>query len=252
MTNYYEWIIDYLTGDLQPEEKQAFEKALKEDPGLAGQLETRRKTLSDLGVLVTLEEGEEKLKSTLNKVGADFFLKEEKTAAIIPFYRRKYFQFAVAATILLLIAIAVFLPGKGVQDTPVYANYANHYPASFTVMGPNETALSRAETAFNQKDYATAGDALQEYLQDHPDNPELQLYLGICRMEQGRIPEARALFEPLQAHSGFQSEAIWNLALTALKEKDFAGCSEWLLKLPPNSDRQESARKLLKSLQSTD
>ncbi len=249
MTNYYEWIIDYLTGDLQPEEKQAFEQALKEDPALAGQLESRRKALNDLGVLVAQEEAEEKLAATLNKVSRDFFLKEEKTAVLIPFYRRKFFQLAAAATVLLIIAIAVFLPRKGAPDAPVYANYASHYPASFTVMGANETLLSRAESAFNQKDYATAGDALQEYLQDNPENSEVQLYLGICRMEQGRTQEARALFEPLQTHTSYQSEAIWNLALIALKEEKLAECAGWLQKLPPDSDRQKSAQKLLKALQ---
>ena len=73
MTNYYEWITDYLSGELEEKDKQAFEAALRQDQQLADQVEAYRKTLADLSVLVEQEFAETELKATLEKTGRDFF-----------------------------------------------------------------------------------------------------------------------------------------------------------------------------------
>ncbi|HMQ90045.1 MAG TPA: tetratricopeptide repeat protein [Flavilitoribacter sp.] len=248
MTNYYEWITDYLSGELEEKDKLAFEAALRQDQQLAVQVETYRKTLADLSVLVEQESAETELKATLEKTGRDFFLKEETPVVRMPFYRTRFFQLAAAAAVLLLIAFAVFGPKKNNLPAPVYANYAHHYPASFTVMGANEELLTKAEQAFNQQDYATAGDNLQAYLQDNPDHSEAALYLGICRMEQGRSSEANALFKQLLNHPSYQNEARWNLAMLALKNNNKEECAEWLSNIPEGADRYAEAQKLLKAL----
>ncbi len=192
------------------------------------------------------------LTDTLSAVEKDFFQKDvAENAPAVPTIRAKVnwtrWAAAVAAGLVLVFGAVWFFNQSGL---PEYRQYAQHAPLSLTVRGVADQAISNAEKAFAEKDYAGALAALEQVIAADPSNITAQLYRGICLLEMNRTGEARAALAPIAlGQSALRSEANWYIALSYLKEKNINACKSSLEYIEPGADHYEEAQEMMKKLQ---
>lgn len=248
MEKFYEHIEDYLSGNLSEDDKEAFEKALSEKPELREELALYQEIEETLAADAQHEKENAAVRETLTSISKDYFEKEQKEAKVLVIQRSQWMRrIAIAAAVVLVIVFAwPYLKPAGV---PQYADLADHPTASFTEMGGTETLLPQAEKAFNSGDYAAAIQPLQTYLMENDQDTQVWFYLGISLLETGAHDQAETLFKQISTlDSAYKTEAIWYLALTALKKGDMESCKKYLLEIPQGSGHYEAARNVLKRL----
>ena len=131
----------------------------------------------------------------------------------------------------------------------MYEQYAIHPAAAFTRMSGGAGELSRAEQAFNNKDYATAALQLEAFLEGEPDDTEARYFLGISYLETGQYDKADRLFRQLlEGNSAYTYEGAWYLALSFLRQGNTTATREYLERIPEGSDRYGKAQELLGKL----
>ena len=248
MENFYENIDDYLNGVLSKEDQAAFEKTLEEQPELRAELELYREIESTLAADFQHEQENAAVKATLTSESKAFFAEEKKEAKVITLQRSHWIRsIAVAAAVVLVIVFAwpYLKPSASLQ----YADLAHHPKASFTEMGGTEEWLPQAEKAFNAGNYAGAIQPLQTYLLAHDENTQAWFYLGICLLETNEYDKAGTLFQQIStSDTAYKTEAVWYLALTALKKGDTKTCKDYLMQIPEGSGHYAEAQKALKKL----
>jgi tetratricopeptide (TPR) repeat protein len=235
----------YLNNELPEEELKSFEEQLKSDidfkedfkvycaleSSFVSKFENReevlalRKTLSDLGSQ-HIKQGENNKKET----------------KVISLFR--YRNLMVAASIALLIGFFLFNNGS-----PVYGDFAQHNPLELVVRGDNNEAISKAEAAFNSKNYGEALKQLTILSNNYPNDSEISLYLGISQLELNNYAEAETIFNYISdGNSALATKAVWYKALTFLKQKKLNECKEVLKTIPKSAEEYPQAKRLLKKL----
>lgn len=248
MEKFYENIEDYLTGNLSAEDREAFEKALEDQPELKQELALYQEIEGVLAADAQHEKENAAVQETLTSLSKQYFSEEKKEAKVITLQRSQWIRrIAVAAAIVLVIVFAwPYLQPAGV---PQYADLADHPTASFTEMGGAETLLPQAEQAFNSGDFAGAIEPLQTYLLDNDGNTQAWFYLGISLLETGAHDQAETLFKQISTlDSAYKTEAVWYLALTALKKGELDNCKKYLEQIPEGSSHYQEAQDALKRL----
>jgi cytochrome c-type biogenesis protein CcmH/NrfG len=248
MEKFYENIEDYLSGHLSTADKEAFEKALSEQPELREALALYQEIEGTLAADAQHEQENAAVKETLSTISKDYFTAEKKEARVITLQRSQWIRrIAVAAAVILVIVFA--WPYLKPVSVPQYADLADHPTASFTEMGGVETLLPQAEKAFNAGDYAAAIQPLQTYLLENDENTQAWFYLGISLLETGEHDQAETLFKQISTlDSAYKTEAVWYLALTALKKGELNNCKKYLQDIPEGSSHYEEAQQVLKRL----
>ncbi len=247
MKEYYEKIDQYAAGELPDTERQQFETALQTDPSLAKEVKLHRR-LDELGAARFGHAAQdEALLQTLQQNGDLFFRKKQVTGwrKVIPLPARRALL-AAASVAVLVLAWQLLTPNS------LFDVYKGAYPAASTTQlgDENNELLENAGKAFNAKDYPLALDLYNRYLQSAPSDAEAQLYRGICLLETGDLAPAAAAFESLaRSAPDFQTDATWFLALVHVKDKNWEKAKEALLQIPPDSNRAEKARELLKKVE---
>lgn len=240
-------IHDYFNGLLGPDE--------------ASQVETRAQTDTEFGDAFRLQQELEDfpksqanriaLKNTLNQIGQDYFSESDAAQTVVAptmtakSNMRRWMALAASLTVL---AAAVWFFLK--PEANLYEQYAQHAPLALTERSntPQED-MAAAESAFQQKKYDAALNALERVLNNQPDNLTAQLYKGICLIELGKSSDARQALAPMAAgSSALVDEARWYIALSYLKENNKAACAEALRQVSPASDRGRDAAALLAAL----
>ena len=235
----------YLNHELSKEALKAFEEELKSNADFKDDFEIYIALESSLGSKFKNEEEEKKLRKTLADLGSRHIKQHEndkKETKIIPLFR--YRNLMVAASIALLIGFFIFNNGN-----PVYGDFAKHNTLELVVRGENNEAISLAEAAFNSKNYEEALKQLTILSNSYPNDPEINLYLGICQLELNNYVEAAIVFnEIIEGNSVYESKAIWYKALNFLKQKKFKESKEVLKTIPESAEEYPQAKKLLKKL----
>lgn len=237
-------IEQYLSGELQGAERRQFEERLQEDEALQKQMalyETVEGTLQEH--FRGLEEKQDLL-GQLQSISGEFFQEEKKSepkGRVVTLRRTLAFAAAIAAAVILLI----WAPWQA----SLYEQYAIHPAAAFTRMSGGAGELSRAEQAFNNKDYATAALQLEAFLEGEPDDTEARYFLGISYLETGQYDKADRLFRQLlEGNSAYTYEGAWYLALSFLRQGNTTATREYLERIPEGSDRYGKAQELLGKL----
>jgi len=209
MSDYYHHIEQYLDGQLSAEEQQAFEARMQAEPELAGEVALLKEARQRIRFQLEEEQAVNDFKDNLRKA-----MVQEETPKRRPlFVRRKWLPIALAAAAIALILI---LWPAGQES--LYRQYAQHPRLALTERSTEQEGLAeRAATQFNQGEFASALDLLNEYSQGQPNDPELRLFKGICLLEIGRTQEAIAQFEQIHNSSAINKwEGSWYLALAYL------------------------------------
>lgn len=235
---YYLLFDEYLSDEMSDEARTAFEKQLKEDVAVASAFETFKELHLHLetkfGKATELKAFEENLKSISKK---EFKTKKSK---VIPF---KPWQYATAASVAILIGLFLF------QNTnPSFDDYNNPEGAYFTERGLENGTLKAAQEAYNEKKYKKAIPYFETILKENK-SPELQFFYAVSLLEDNQFQKAESnLNELKQGTSIYKDKAIWYLALSKLKQKDYESCKNILLTIPEDYENYDEVQQLLNEL----
>ncbi len=235
----------YLNNELSEEELKSFEEQLKSDTDFKEDFEVYCALESSLVSKFENEEEALALRKTLSDLGSQHIKQGEsnkKETKVIPLFRFR--NLMVAASIALLIGFFLFNNGS-----PVYEDFAQHNSLELVVRGDNNEAISKAEHAFNSKNYEEALKQLTVLAGNYPNDSEISLYLGISQLELNNYDEAETIFNNIgEGNSAFATKAVWYKALTFLKQRKLHECKEVLKTIPESAEEYPQAKRLLKKL----
>ena len=246
-------IENYLLGELDNKQLLAFEKRLKEDIVFTKEVALYKEINTTLSSRFSSYEEENKLRNTLEDLGTIHIskptvnqLKEEfSKKEVSVFSLRKYSKYLVAASLVLFASLL----WMNTNSNPKYKDFVKYDSIELMVRGDNNNHLSIAQKAFNTKDFELAQKEFEILLQEDSTKIELQLYLAISLMEQNKFELADSiLLKIVNGNSVYKNKAIWNLALSKLKQKKYKACKEVLKTLPKQSEDYQKAKKLLDKL----
>jgi hypothetical protein len=210
---------------------------LSEDPELASAFETFKELNLHLENKFGNADEFDTFKENLKSISNDHF--KASKPKVIAF---KPWIYLVAAAVAVLIGLFLFNPNPNFEDFNQYEN------AYFTERGGIDKNLKQAEEVFNAKNYKAAIPFFEAVLKEKK-TPEIQYFYGISLLEANRIQEAEAVFNELKSGTSiYKNKAIWSLALSKLKQKDYKSCKEILLTIPSDYEDYDQVQELLKEL----
>jgi tetratricopeptide (TPR) repeat protein len=132
---------------------------------------------------------------------------------------------SIAAT-LLIIAIAAgyailqFYSAK--DNTELFTMYFHPYEDVISQRSAEQGFLQQGMNSYNQKKYTEAISYFEKHLKENPGETSVECYLGISYLADGKISEAKDLFELVKRNDeGLYKEiAQWNLSLIYLRLND--------------------------------
>jgi tetratricopeptide (TPR) repeat protein len=230
----------YLAHEMQGDERAAFEAKLTSDTAFAEKFRLYQEVLAIVGPRHQREEQETAFRQNLAQIGHEEVV--EKTARPV---KLKWYVWAAAASIAVVCAFLFFTS----SSIPEYSTYAHYEPLALAERGSEDAAALKAQQAFNTQRYAEAVAAIDALLEHDDENDALKIYKGISLLELDRVHEANSLFmEVSHTSSIYKDKALWMLALSALKQKDYKTCEDFLKKIPAGSPEYEQAQDLLDKL----
>ncbi|MDX6181187.1 tetratricopeptide repeat protein [Flavobacterium sp. Fl-77] len=229
----------YLQNEMSVEAKNAFEKQLAADKSLALAFETFKEMQFQLTNKFAFEKDRVAFKTNLKTISeAHFRSSKAKVIQLKPWY------FTVAASVAILIGI-FFL---NQNSNPRFEDFNQPEEAYFTERSSSNKTLKQAEIAFNAKEYNKAIPLFETLLKENK-TAEIQYFYGISLLEENQFKQSETVFNELKSGtSAYKNKAIWSLALSKLKQKDYKACKEILLTIPADYENFEEVQKLLKEL----
>jgi tetratricopeptide (TPR) repeat protein len=230
---------EYLQGEMNADEQLAFEQQLKEQPDLAMTFDTYKELHLHLKTKFTHADELNAFNKNVKAISKDHFKKSK--SKVIAF---KPWHYIAAASVAALFGL-FFL---NQHPDPTFEAYHQPETAFFTERGEGETAIQLAEVAYNAKKHKEAI-KLFEIILKTDKNAEIQYFYGISLLEEDRFTAAETVFNSLQSgNSIYKNKAIWNLALSKLKQKDYKSCKELLLTIPEDYEGNDQVDALLEEL----
>jgi tetratricopeptide (TPR) repeat protein len=229
----------YLQGELTVEDQLVFEQQLKDQPALAMAFETYKELYLHLGNKFGLANELKAFKENLKGISKTHF--EKSRSKVITF---KPWYYGVAASVAVLFGL-FFL---NQNSNPAFEDYNQPETAFFTERGEANDNLKLAQDAFNEKKYTEAIPLFETILKTDK-SAEIQYFYGVALLEENKLPEAEAVFTTLKTgNSIYKNKAIWSLALSKLKQKDYKTCKKLLLTIPDDYEGNDQVDALLEEL----
>ncbi|RYZ29328.1 MAG: tetratricopeptide repeat protein [Chitinophagaceae bacterium] len=237
------YIDDYFQGTLLPEEKNGFEKRLREDESFAEEVAfyLSAKKL----VLQKLQEEKKARFKELYKSG-------NSQPAVVRSMNRTWLYAAAAVMILLVAGVLYFMQPSSVQqlaDTYIDQNFNT---LSVT-MGSSEDSLQNGLGLYNEGRLTEAAQLFERISQADPANYTANMYMGITYLRLNQYDKAINYFTQLQADTTLRSNpGKLYLAITHLK-RSMPGDTEEAKRLlqdvaSQNLEGKETAEKWLQKL----
>jgi TolA-binding protein len=230
---------EYLQGEMAVSDQLTFEQQLKDQPDLAMAFETYKELHSHLENKFGQANELNDFKVNLKGISKEHFKKAKpKVIALKPWY------YAVAASVAVLFGL-FFL---NQNSNPTFEEFNQPEMAFFTERGADDANLKLAQDAYNSKDYKTAIPLFETILKT-AQSAEIQYFYGVSLLEANRVVDAEKVFNALNAgNSIYKNKAIWSLALSKLKQKDYKTCKELLLTIPEDYEGNDQVDALLNDL----
>ena len=232
-------IEDYLSGQLSPEEAEAFEAKLDKDPEL--RLLVQEQLWANA---VVWQGGREREKAYL--MGIDEQLEGDRRSR-----RLRYVLIGIAAIFLLLAGLVYLFLSPGNSPQEMFATYYDR-PAAPEVLSPGaDSLLLMAHSAFNQNRMAEARalyeTALRESKEAGASASEAALYLGICYLEEHQPEKA---LKALDRADAYPEQVQWYRTLACLEAGDLKSAHMLAKEIAETGGHffQEKAVQLLKAL----
>jgi tetratricopeptide (TPR) repeat protein len=247
----YEWIENYLAGNLSEAEEARFKEKMRQDPVFAREVAlfgsvqeaiTDKKTPAFEALLKEIEATAD------GATGAKLVAMPKK---------RNWLRPVAAAASVAIILVAAWLVLMR-SDTPAdqFAALSNAYKTEqlqVTTRGASaEKTLQEGAALYNKGNYAAALPLLDAYLRTpgQTEDPEVRLAKAICLSNTGRYDEAISEFETIEKAGGLlQPKANWYKTLSTGKKGDTAAYRN-LLKaiIIANNNYSRPAGEILKTL----
>lgn len=236
----------YLSNELSADEVAIFESRLKTELEFNQAFKTYKGLSSFLEHKFENEEASNAFQNNLQNISNTHFNKEEAVSESKKSTKTfQLYKYAIAACVVALFGIFTF----NQFSNPSFSDYNEYDSISLTVRGDNNDLLQVAENAFNNKDFAKAEEVFGQLLENDDPNKEYQLYKGIALIELNKFDEADSLFGKLSNEvSVYKNKAIWYLALSKLKQKEYDESLEILKTIPEDADDYKQAQKLINKL----
>ncbi|QSW91062.1 MULTISPECIES: tol-pal system YbgF family protein [Flavobacterium] len=229
---------EYLQDELTPGAKTDFENQLTQDPEFASQFETFKNVHTQLNTKFGIEQERQAFKENLTQISKQHFDKDTKVIGLKPWY------LAVAASVAVLFGLFFF----NYNQNPSFADYNNPEHASFTERSTADETLKQAETAYNKKRYNTAIPLFETILQKQK-TAEIQFFYGVSLLEESHYKKAEDVFNALKnGTSVYKEKALWYLALSKLKQKDYEECKKILESISEDYEDYDQVEELLHQL----
>ncbi len=237
-----EKIEQYFNDEMLPQERKDFELRLSTDDELRNQFELYNSINKTMGATPN----EYELRHTLQQMNQKYF-------AAGGAVKRGAFKkwLAIAASLIFIIALSFyFIMQSKPSAEKLYAQFAQHMPLNIQLRASAaDSVAQKAAKEFNNKNYKSALPLLEAYLQQQPDAVQIKFSLGICYLETEKYDEAVKIFSAIfSTQTAFTETAKWYIALTALKQKDFAKCRSNLSSITNTSAYFTKAKALLEKL----
>jgi hypothetical protein len=238
----------YLDGEMNSEERFAFEEQMRENEELRKEVELTKEVNETLAMKLLPDENEMALRKSMADISRGYFSAKEQNGKsktkIIPFRQRLWMAAAAAAIVIAFLTI--WPPWK--QD--LFQQYAYIKMPGVAERGaPADSILQKANKDFNAKKYIESLPLFETILKNEPDNSFVRFYYGIALLLSGQIEKCRS--EMLFLYNGtslFRYDAAFYTALSYLKEKNKSLCKDWLEKIPADAGIYSKAQELKKKL----
>ncbi|PWA08060.1 tetratricopeptide repeat protein [Flavobacterium laiguense] len=230
---------EYLQGEMSAADKLVFEQQLRDQPDLAMAFETYKELQLHLENKFGQADELKAFKQNLKGISKKHFKKSKtKVVTFKPWY------YVAAASVAVLFGL-FFL---NQNSDPTFEDYNQPETAFFTERGEANDNLKLAQDAFNGKKYKEAIPLFETILKTD-QSAEIQYFYGVALLEENRLPEAESVFTTLKmGNSIYKNKAIWSLALSKLKQKDYKTCKELLLTIPEDYEGNDQVDDLLEEL----
>jgi predicted Zn-dependent protease len=229
----------YLENEMTPEDKIEFERLLQDDK------EVRKafKLYKEAAVFVAhkFSPATDAFKENLKSISKEHFSHTTaKKSRIISF---KPWLYAVAACLLLFFGLQLF---QGIA--PSFEDYNQPEKAAFVERGNLDQNVKQAQESFNAQKYKEAILLFENIIQVNP-KPEFSYFYAIALLEENNSEKAEIEFTKLKnGNTIYKQNAIWYLALSKLKQKEYKECKTLLAQITTESDYYEKAQQLLEEL----
>ncbi|RQO75408.1 hypothetical protein DBR43_08620 [Pedobacter sp. KBW06] len=230
----------YVEGDMEAGELQAFEVLLREDSELQALLTEYKEIHQSLKMKIAPDARDKALENTLNELNGKYFRKEGKTMALNGYLK----WISVAA--VLVIGLLVWAPWSG----GLYEKYATGREMSVAERGTGaEQKIEDAAALYNTGDFSGAAKILAPVYQSNPERAMVAYYYGISLIENNQEQEARkVLLKLYEGSSVFKYDALYNIGLSYVKEKNNKEALVWLAKIPADDNNYAQAKELIEKL----
>lgn len=230
----------YVEGDMEAGELQAFEVSLQGDAELRGLLSEYKDIHQTLKMKIAPDAGDKAVENTLLELNGKYFRKEGKTMALNGYLK----WISIAA--VLLIGLLVWAPWSG----GLYEKYTISREMSVAERGTGaEQKIEDAAALYNSGDFSGAAKILAPVYQANPERAMVAYYYGISLIENNQENEARkVLIKLYEGTSVFKYDALYNIALSYVKEKNDKEALVWLAKIPVSDNNYEQAKELIRKL----
>ena len=212
--NYSEFVHKYLSGELNPQEHDAFEREISKNNQLKQELEFQKRLDQ-----IILDDELENFKLALDQVSENLVITKSRKRSISVAKLS-----LVAATILIIVALGVvfFNNNDKLSDDEIFNNYYTEYPSPYRTRA-NDLFLNsqylKAMECYDMKDYISAKHGLISAVKDEPNNIASKFYLGIVSVELNEFHNAIKCFdEVIKSRDQFYLEqSEWYKALCFFK-----------------------------------
>lgn len=245
--NYTEFIERYIQGEMNPEEKNWFEKEIEGNLLLKDEINLRKQVNSVLSDKDILD-----LKMQLDKIHQEIFEVTEKgKGAIRQIYRRVYIT--ASALAIFAIAFTVYMSNRNFSNDKLVELY--YQPAQTTMnfrsSEPSNEALTEAMNVYNSKNYLEATRLFELILKKDQSHIGVNLYSGISYMEMKQFEKAENSFQKIvdSQPNPFVESANWYIGLcNIMADKREKAASQFELLSKADGFYQKDAKKILRRI----
>jgi len=211
-----ETIKKYLSNQLSPIDRNAFEQEMENDPFLKESVEGWSMNDEQL-TMAHLNSFEKEIHERI-----DTKIFEQKKSKVL---YMNVFKFAAAACvfgILCAVAYRVIFTNKNVDEQKIYTAYFKPLTnTDVTVRGENDTTdEAKAAQAYEKEDYFEALNLYQKLVANNPNNVKNNLFLGISFLATNQEKRAIDVLSKITQSEEFHFDIQWYLALSYIKNKE--------------------------------
>ncbi len=223
--DYSRYVDRYLDGVMSASELNWFEKELQDNAELESEINLQKKIETVISDQETIE-----LQVQLNDIYTKTYRPWKKTITIPKLKKKSLYIATGAATILLLLFLAVYgiirhRSSTAASSAKIYAQY--YQPADInmsfrTAEDIVDSDLRLAMLSYENKEFEKAIELFEKIIKSDNSRIGLNLYSGISRMEIQQYAEANKNFKMILDHkaNAFIESAEWYLGLCYLMTEE--------------------------------